>query len=82
MRFPPRSGLNFIDFLSFLRHWVITFGIRAQGLGVSLLHLRHLGIFAITFLYDVSEETPWRIFSIHIKVCGVKISAPEGLTLL
>ena len=46
-RFPPRSGLNFIAFLSFLRRWVIIFGIRTQGLGVSLLHMRHLGIFAI-----------------------------------
>jgi hypothetical protein len=29
--------------------WFLTYGIKAQGLGVSLLHLRHRGIFDITF---------------------------------
>jgi hypothetical protein len=29
-------------FYDILRIWIITFGIRAQGLGVLLLHLRHL----------------------------------------
>ena len=38
--------LLFYDILSI---WIITFGIIAQGLGVSLLHLRHRGIFTITF---------------------------------
>jgi hypothetical protein len=36
-------------FLCYIDIWFLTYGIRAQGLGVSLLHLRHLGIFAITF---------------------------------
>jgi hypothetical protein len=68
--------LLFYDILSI---WIITFGIRAQGLGVSLLHLRHLGIFSINFFYKISEGNPWRIFSTWIKVLGVKISAPEAL---
>ena len=36
-------------FLCYIDIWFLTYGMRAQGLGVSLLHLRHLGIFAITF---------------------------------
>jgi hypothetical protein len=36
-------------FLCYIDVWFLTYGIRAQGLGVSLLHLRHRGIFAITF---------------------------------
>jgi hypothetical protein len=35
-------------FLSYIDIWFLTYGIRAQGLGVLLLHLRHLGIFSIT----------------------------------
>ena len=34
-------------FLCYIDIWFLTYGIRAQGLGVSLLHLRHIGIFAI-----------------------------------
>ena len=37
------------DFLCYIYIWFLAYGIRAQGIGVSLLHLRHLGIFAITF---------------------------------
>jgi uncharacterized membrane protein len=44
-------------FLCYIDIWFLTYGIRAQGLGVSLLHLRHLGIFAITFFYNISEGT-------------------------
>jgi hypothetical protein len=36
-------------FLCYIDIWFLTYGIRAQGLGVSLLHLRHLGIFDINF---------------------------------
>jgi hypothetical protein len=36
-------------FVCYIDVWFLTYGIRAQGLGVSLLHLRHRGIFAITF---------------------------------
>ena len=36
-------------FLCYIDVWFLTYGIRAQGLGVSLLHLIDLGIFAITF---------------------------------
>jgi hypothetical protein len=36
-------------FICYIDIWFLTYGIRAQGLGVSLLNLRHLGIFAITF---------------------------------
>ena len=36
------------DFLCYADIWFLTYGIRAQGLGVSLLHLRHRGIFDIT----------------------------------
>ena len=32
-------------FLCYIDVWFLTYGIRAQGLGVSLLHLRHRGIF-------------------------------------
>ena len=35
-------------FLCYIDIWFLTYGIRAQGLGVSLLHMIHLGIFAIT----------------------------------
>jgi hypothetical protein len=38
----------FLGFLCYFDIWFLTFGIRAQGLGVSILHLRHLGIFTIT----------------------------------
>jgi hypothetical protein len=38
--------------------WFLTFGIRAQGLGVSLLHLRHLGIFTITFFLRCFRRNP------------------------
>ena len=34
-------------FLCYIDIWFLTYGIRAQGLGVSLLHLRHHGIFSI-----------------------------------
>jgi hypothetical protein len=51
-------------FLCYFDIWFLTLGITAQGLGVSLLHLRNLAIFTITFFYDVSEGTPWRIFII------------------
>ena len=36
-------------FLCYIDILFLTYGFRAQGLGVSLLHLRHRGIFAITF---------------------------------
>ena len=36
-------------FLCYIDVWFLRYGIRAQGLGVSLLHLRHCGIFAIIF---------------------------------
>jgi hypothetical protein len=85
-QFPPRRGL-LSEIVSFSRKGVIilifvcylyifslTFGIRAQGLGVSLLHLRHLGIFSIIFFCDVSEGNPSGIFLIQIKVILVKIS--------
>jgi hypothetical protein len=36
-------------FLCYIDVWFLTYGIRAQGLGVSLLHLIHRGIFAVTF---------------------------------
>ena len=36
-------------FLCYIDVFFLTYGIRAQVLGVSLLHLRHRGIFAITF---------------------------------
>jgi hypothetical protein len=36
-------------FLCYIDICFLTYGIRAQGLGVSLLHLRHLGIFSTTF---------------------------------
>jgi hypothetical protein len=36
-------------FLCYIDIWFLTYGIIDQGLGVSLLHLRHLGIFTITF---------------------------------
>jgi hypothetical protein len=62
MRLPPRRGLlskiififkvlsTFSEvFLCYIDIWFLTYGFRAQGLGVSLLHMRHLGIFAITF---------------------------------
>jgi hypothetical protein len=39
----------FLGFLFYFDNWFLTFGIIAQGLGVSLIHQRHLGIFAITF---------------------------------
>jgi hypothetical protein len=34
----------------------LIFGIRAQGLGVSLLHLRHLEIFALNFFYGTFQK--------------------------
>jgi hypothetical protein len=58
---------------------IITYGIRAQGLGVSLLHLRHLGIFAITFFLQCFRRNAWRIFIRQIKVRWVQNSAPEAL---
>jgi hypothetical protein len=61
-RFPPRRGLlseislffkalsTYSEvFLCYIDIWFLTYGIRAQGLGVSLLHLRQLGIFTITY---------------------------------
>ena len=44
-------------FLCYLDIWFLTFGIRAQGLGVSLLHLRHRGIFAITFFIQCFKRS-------------------------
>jgi hypothetical protein len=35
-------------FLCYIDIWFLTYRIRSQGLGVSLLHMRHLGIFTIT----------------------------------
>ena len=91
-RLPPRRGLlsEFLSlfkalstysevFLCYIDIWFLTYGIRAQGLGVSLLHLRHRGIFAIIFFYNDSEGMNWRIFSRRIKVCWVKNSSPEAL---
>jgi hypothetical protein len=47
--------LLFYDILSI---WIITFGIKSQGLGVSLLHLRHLGILAIKFFLQCFKRNP------------------------
>ena len=43
-------------FLCYIDIWFLTYGIRAQGLGVSLLHLRHRGIFAITFFSTMFQK--------------------------
>ena len=43
-------------FLCYIDVWFLTYGIRAQGLGVSLLYLRHLGIFSITFLSTIIHK--------------------------
>jgi hypothetical protein len=45
-------------FYEILGIWIITFGIRAQGLGVSLLHLRHLLIFTITIFLQFFRRNP------------------------
>jgi hypothetical protein len=43
------QGIEYFSevFLCYIDIWFLTYGVRAQGLGVSLLHLRHLGIFTI-----------------------------------
>ena len=51
-------GVYFCYFMIFWAIWFITFGIRAQGLGVSLLHLRHLRIFAITIFLWYFRRNP------------------------
>jgi hypothetical protein len=55
MFFKVLSTLSEI-FLCYIGIWFLTYGIRAQGLGVSLLHLRHLGIFTITFFLQRLER--------------------------
>jgi hypothetical protein len=68
-RFPPQRGLlseiylffkalsTYSEvFLCYIDIWFLTYGIRAQGLGVSLLHLRHLGIFAITIFSTMFQK--------------------------
>jgi hypothetical protein len=51
LKLSPFQGIEYFSdiFLCNIDIWFLTYGIKAQGLGVSQLHLRHLGIFAITF---------------------------------
>jgi hypothetical protein len=51
-----RCGLLILMFLCYLDICFLTFGIKAQGLGVLLLHLRDLGIFAITFFSGTFQK--------------------------
>jgi hypothetical protein len=52
------TGCALLLFYDILSIWIITFGIRAQGLGVSLLHPRHLGILTITSFIRCFRRNP------------------------
>jgi hypothetical protein len=59
--------------------WFIACGIKTYNPRVSLLQLRHLGIFNIKLFWDSSDNEILRIFRRHIEVHVVKIIGNDSL---
>jgi hypothetical protein len=68
-------------FLCYLGIWFLTFGIRAQGLGVSLLHLRHIGILNYNFFFTTFQKEPLGKYLLDgSRYIGLKFHLPRPYT--
>jgi hypothetical protein len=78
-----RRWVLILSFFYYFDIWFLTFGIIAQGLGVSLLHMRHLGIFFYNYFSTTFHKEHLGIYlSYSSRYFGLKFKLSRLYTFI